>query len=399
MPPEGYDNDIFKTWRGFVDQVGVKASDAADSIIEAAEQARQEDASRPKRNMADFHRRTQEMAERARRASEAWAKSAGQTDSLEDLASAIDRLGRLKDQLGEETATVTRKEEPTTARQLTKDELAQVKFPDKYKLWEDLGKKDLFYNEKEGKQIQSLAQMLEPGAFREVQERLEKLGERKGVCILFYGAAGVGKTESVYQLAIAGQRDIYPVDITEIRNSAVGETEKRAKQIFNNYRKCVDVAHAKGRNTPILLLNEADSIIQKRSSLSTSGANSVVAQSENSAQNIILEEFEKFDGILIATTNLKTNFDRAYERRFLYKVEFEKPGPEVQKKIWLSKFKPTEDIQGLSEEVVDRIVAKYDELAGGNIENIHRKYVIQYATTGKYMTEQELMDECEAEMS
>lgn len=385
MPPE----DLLTKWRGYSEEVSAKAVAAADAIIQAAEDARKEDAQRPKRNMADFHRRTQELAARAKRASEAWGKQ-------EDAANALlDELERRDEQLNDNFQQRMR----STDYQLTKDELAQVKFPDKYKLWEDLGKKDLFYNEKEGKQIQSLAQMLEPGAFREVQERLEKLGERKGVCILFYGAAGVGKTESVYQLAIAGQRDIYPVDITEIRNSAVGETEKRAKQIFNNYRKCVEVAHAKGRNTPILLLNEADSIIQKRSSLSTSGANSVVAQSENSAQNIILEEFEKFDGILIATTNLKTNFDRAYERRFLYKVEFEKPGPEVQKKIWLSKFKPTEDIQGLSEEVVDRIVAKYDELAGGNIENIHRKYVIQYATTGKYMTEQELMDECEAEMS
>ena len=72
---------------------------------------------------------------------------------------------------------------------------------------------------------------------------------------------------------------------------------------------------------PILLFNEADAIIGK----CQVGAERAVEKMENSIQNIILQEIEQLDGILIATTNLAENMDKAFERRFLYKVKFEKP--------------------------------------------------------------------------
>lgn len=134
----------------------------------------------------------------------------------------------------------------------------------------------------------------------------------------------------------------------------VGESEKNIKQVFDNYR-----AKAKEcRITPILLFNEADAIIGKRQE----GAERAVDKMENSIQNIILQEMETLDGILIATTNLAQNMDKAFERRFLYKIKFEKPTTEARMSMW------REMIPVLKEEEVRILATKYD-FSGGQIEN------------------------------
>lgn len=89
-----------------------------------------------------------------------------------------------------------------------------------------------------------------------------------------------------------------------------------------------------GKNDcPILLFNEADAVIQKRTEFIGGGAE----KTENAMQNILLENLEKFDGIMIATTNLEINMDAAFERRFLYKIKFENPALEAKTEIWQSK--------------------------------------------------------------
>ena len=90
---------------------------------------------------------------------------------------------------------------------------------------------------------------------------------------------------------------------------------------------------------------------------------------ENSIQNIILQEMETLDGIMIATTNLQQNLDKAFERRFLYKIKFEKPTAEARIQIWRSM------IPDLSEMDAKTLAAKYD-FSGGQIENIARRYTI-----------------------
>src|SRR5690606_22400642 len=84
---------------------------------------------------------------------------------------------------------------------------------------------------------------------------------------------------------------------------------------------------------PILLFNEADAIIGKRKEIGSSN----VDQTENTIQNILLEELEGFDGIFLATTNLVKNLDAAFDRRFLFKIEFHKPETSIKAKIWNSK--------------------------------------------------------------
>ena len=91
---------------------------------------------------------------------------------------------------------------------------------------------------------------------------------------------------------------------------------------------------------------------------------------ENSIQNIILQEMEDLDGILIATTNLTTNLDKAFERRFLYKICFEKPSREARASIWRAM------LPNLSEGEA-KILANDFDFSGGQIENIVRKREIQ----------------------
>ena len=107
------------------------------------------------------------------------------------------------------------------------------------------------------------------------------------------------------------------VNISEIKSMWVGESEKNIKAIFDRYR----VVAKQSKRIPILLFNEADAVIGKRKE----GAERSVDKMENSIQNIILQEMESLEGIMIATTNLVQNMDSAFERRFLYKVKFEKP--------------------------------------------------------------------------
>lgn len=226
---------------------------------------------------------------------------------------------------------------------------------------EDISPKQLFYDKSITAQIQELGGLLDEKHYKDVCSRLKANGFRSGFTCLFYGAPGTGKTETVLQLARQTGRDIVQVNVSEIKSMWVGESEKNVKNLFDLYRQKVkEMAIA-----PILLFNEADAIIGKRQE----GAERAVDKMENSIQNIILQEMESLEGILIATTNLAQNMDKAFERRFLYKIKFTKPTLEARTAIWKSM------IPSLSEEIAHALANKYD-FSGGQIENIARHYAI-----------------------
>ncbi|MBK8674302.1 MAG: AAA family ATPase [Bacteroidetes bacterium] len=132
-----------------------------------------------------------------------------------------------------------------------------------------------------------------------------------GITILLHGKPGTGKTETVYQMAKQTQRNIYRVDISNLK-VWFGESQKIIKKLFDDYYKYMKTQD----NIPILFFNEADGVINKRKDSSSSNT----AQTENEIQNIILQEMEDFKGILMATTNLIDNIDNAFDRRFLFKL-------------------------------------------------------------------------------
>ncbi len=222
--------------------------------------------------------------------------------------------------------------------------------------------KELFYNDKENEQLSNLKELLKEEKFARLTERLKSKNLPTSLNVLLYGGPGTGKTESVLQLAKSSGREIIKIDISKTKSKWFGDSEKLIKNIFVKYadyaKKC-DLA-------PILFFNEADAILSKRNT----NHDSSTRQTENAIQNILLEELENFEGIFFATTNLAGNLDSAFERRFLFKIEFSNPILEQRKAIWESK------MPHLSSNEYYQLSEKF-ELSGGQIDNIVRKYEIQ----------------------
>ncbi len=231
-----------------------------------------------------------------------------------------------------------------------------------------LSQKQLFFPIDIQRQVEELSCFLQPDNYRKIQERMKEKGFRNGFACLFYGSPGTGKTETVCQLARKTGRNIMVVDVPQLKSMWVGQSEKNVKALFDRYREQVK----RVKLTPIFLFNEADAIIGKRKN----GAENAVDKMENSLQNIILQEMEQLDGIMIATTNLQQNMDKAFERRFLYKIKFDKPTEEARAHIWHSM------IPDLSEFDIHTLASKYD-FSGGQIENIARHYAIDNILHGQ----------------
>ena len=251
--------------------------------------------------------------------------------------------------------------------------------------YKTIKEKPLFYNESEQQQIERLTSLLSAENFPSIQKRLEEEGMRKGFACLFYGGPGTGKTETVLQIARQTGRNLMQVDIAGMRDKFVGESEKNIKAVFQRYRELCRNSEVK----PILFFNEADGILGKRSTFG--GTNPSIEKMDNAMQNIILQEIEDLEGILIATTNLTDNLDSAFERRFIFKIEFHKPNTMVKSLIWRSMLKD------LSDEDAQQLAAHFD-FSGGQIENIARKRTVDYILSGQYASLEEIEKYCRAEL-
>jgi len=242
--------------------------------------------------------------------------------------------------------------------------------------------KELYFNEKEGKQIEMLQTIFNNDNYIKTQNQLKNKGLPQGITALLHGLPGTGKTELVYQIAKKTNREIVKVDISQSKSMWYGESEKIVKKIFTDYRayskKCSQV--------PILLFNEADALISKRKD----SAFSSVDQTENTIQNILLEELENFEGLFVATTNLVKNLDSAFERRFLFKIEFQKPIISVKAKIWNLK------MPNLTIDECEILAEKFD-FSGGQIENIVRKNEINEIIGGIKVDFSKILEFCNAE--
>lgn len=251
---------------------------------------------------------------------------------------------------------------------------------------DSIKEKKLFYSPENQKEIDRLKAALQEEKLKGIQQRLKDDGLPVGVAVLLYGAPGTGKTESVMQIAKETGRSIVHVDISEAKSAWFGESEKRIKKIFTSYKNACEIAEKKGELMPILLFNEADALISKRKS-DTSGN---CAQTENAIQNIILEELESLKGIFIATTNLASNMDSAFERRFLFKIKFENPSTEAKTSIWMNK------LSWLDKESATEFAKEYD-FSGGQIDNIVRKIAMNEVITGERPAITDIHDMCKYE--
>ena len=186
---------------------------------------------------------------------------------------------------------------------------------------------DVVLSKKTRETLDNLMQQVD----KEVVARLVKWGIKKkksgiDARIIFYGSAGTGKTMTAYSLAKSLKRQVLAFDCSKILSMYVGESEKNVRKIFDTFYELSE----KTKTEPILLLNEADQFLGARSSGTITGAD----QMHNQMQNIFLEQIENFRGMLIATTNLLENIDKAFSRRFNYKIEFKKPDEAQRKELW-----------------------------------------------------------------
>ena len=243
-------------------------------------------------------------------------------------------------------------------------------------------KKKLYFNTEEQVSIDNLMTSLKVRKHGQIIKALKNEGLRTGICTLYYGAPGTGKTESVYQIARATGRSIWKVDMSELKSMWFGESQKLVRNLFKDYYTLCK----EEKRTPILLLNEADAILGKRSVKSTGSS----SKAENAIQNIFLDGMEDFEGILFATTNLESSLDKAFERRFLFKLKFERPDALAQIKIWRSK------IKGLSLNDAKKLTQQFS-LSGGEIENVARKLKIESVINGKGNTFDRLIHFCQTE--
>lgn len=219
------------------------------------------------------------------------------------------------------------------------------------------------------KTLQNLMHQLD----REVVAKLHEWGikdKKAGIDarIIFYGPPGTGKTLTAHSLSRSLKRQVLSFDCSKILSMYVGESEKNVRKIFDTYADLTKQT----KTEPILLLNEADQFLSSRSQ----GAGTSADQMHNQMQNIFLEQIEKFQGILIATTNLLENIDQAFSRRFNYKIEFKKPDKAQRLKLWkmmLPKNAPYEE--GFDVE----LLCKYP-LTGGQINLIVKNTAYTVAT-------------------
>ena len=225
----------------------------------------------------------------------------------------------------------------------------------------DIAEEKLFFNKKVNQELRFLFDSLTEENFRKLRKRLKEKNLKEGLTMLFHGPPGTGKTACAYQIAKSTGRSIIPVDISKSKSMWYGESEKLIKDIFDDYRKLLKDSDRE----PILLFNESDGILSKRKELN----DSPISQTENAMQNILLDELEKFRGILIATTNLTQNLDFAFERRFLYKILFDLPDAGIRRKILQNFF------TFLGEGEAEEIAASFS-LSGGNINNISKKLLM-----------------------
>jgi len=227
---------------------------------------------------------------------------------------------------------------------------------------------------------------------KEVFKKLKEWGikdKRKGIDarIIFYGVAGTGKTMTAMSLAKTLKKPILSFDCSKILSMYVGESEKNVRKIFDDFK---DLSK-KAKVDPILLLNEADQFLSARSE----GAGSSADKMHNQMQNIFLEQIEQFEGILIATTNLLDNIDKAFSRRFNHKIEFKKPGKKQRLRLWQFMLPENADYE---EGFEIRDLTKYD-LTGGQINLVIKNTAYKVAVRKESVfSNKDFLDEIEIEL-
>jgi len=171
-----------------------------------------------------------------------------------------------------------------------------------------------------------------------------------GLAVLFCGSPGTGKTMAAEALAEALDLPLYRIDLSQVVNKYIGETEKNLAKVF-------DAAEA---SDTVLFFDEADALFGKRTDVKD--AHDRFANIEIS---YLLERMERFKGLAILATNRRKDLDEAFTRRLRYVVEFPLPSAAERERIWRQVFPKGVDASALD----FAFLAARFELSGGHIRS------------------------------
>lgn len=192
----------------------------------------------------------------------------------------------------------------------------------------------------------------------------EKRPYGRGVCAVFYGPSGTGKTMAAQVVARELHMELYRVDVSQVTSKYIGETQKNISRLF-------ELARNRGI---ILFFDEADSLFARRTEVKDSHDRHANHESAH-----LLQQLEGYEGVTILATNLKDNMDEAFKRRIGMMVHFQMPGVEARRRLWKKAFPdraPTEDIP------FDWYAEKF-ELSGSEIKEAALQAAFLAADEGK----------------
>lgn len=205
----------------------------------------------------------------------------------------------------------------------------------------------------------------------------KKLVTGKGITCLFDGPPGTGKTLCAEIISGELNRPLYRINIPEVVSKWVGETEKNIKAIFQQAR----ISHA------MLLFDEADSLFAAR----VAEAKTSTDRYANMEVNLLLQEIERFPGIVILTTNFFGSLDKALIRRIQFRVSFEEPDDEGRARIWRTLCPPEAP---LHEDVNFEKLGKHFEMTGGMIKNAIIRAAYLSCEVGEPINQKRLEESC-----
>lgn len=178
--------------------------------------------------------------------------------------------------------------------------------------------KSLIYPASVQAQMDGIAEQLEGERFEGNRDEMRGRGMNGGLSVLMVGPSGTGKTACAQEWARRSGRALLRVGLASLRGKYMGESESATQQLFDELRA---FRMAQSRE-PIVLLDEVDGFLHRRQP--ESGTDH---PTETNLIAIFLAELQRFDGILIGTTNHTSGIDPAFHRRFLFTLAI--PHPDV----------------------------------------------------------------------
>lgn len=221
----------------------------------------------------------------------------------------------------------------------------------------------IIIHEEAKKQIDLGLKKIEMAKFLNEEWGLKEVEPFSGKCALnMYGPPGTGKTIAALAIAKKLGKPLLQTDYSQIISKYYGDTAKHIKECFDEAKK----------HGAVLFFDEADSLLSKRAPADSGQANS---GSMNQNRNVLMQEIDRFDGIIIFTTNLFSNYDDAILRRIAQHIEFKLPNEEMREKI--IRLHIPEKVPQASNIDLQELALKSEGLSGGDIKNVALNAIVE----------------------